>query len=58
MALRSHRTEGQLAALSSGDVVWYDPVEMTWGWDAPRQPMAKLLWQSFNDASDEHVHHN
>jgi hypothetical protein len=32
----------------------YDLVEITWGWDAPRQRMAKLLWQFLHgDAGDE-----
>jgi len=43
-----------LAAHKSGEPVWYDPVESVWGWDAPRQRMAKLLWQFLcDDSSDE-----
>jgi hypothetical protein len=34
-------------------VVWYDPIENTWGWDAPRQRMAKLLWQKMQNASED-----
>ena len=45
---------GRLAADREGRPVWYDPAESTWGWDAPRQRMAKLLWQSLHGgASDE-----
>jgi hypothetical protein len=41
------------AAQLRGEPVWYDPVESTWGWDAPRQRMAKLLWRYLYDASDD-----
>lgn len=46
--------EEHFVAHRDGKPVWYDPVESIWGWDAPRQRMAKRLWQLFhNDASDE-----
>jgi hypothetical protein len=47
------RTQEQLAAEKRGEPVWYDPVESLWGFDAPRQRMAKLLWQFLQRASDE-----
>jgi hypothetical protein len=32
----------------------FDPVESTWGWDAPRHRIAKLLWKGLHgNASDE-----
>jgi hypothetical protein len=34
----------EAAAEQRGAPIWYDPVEDIWGWDAPRQRMAKLLW--------------
>jgi hypothetical protein len=34
----------EVAAEKRGEPVWYDPVENLWGWDAPRQRIAKLLW--------------
>lgn len=46
--------DDNLAAHTQGRPIWYDPIESTWGWDAPRQRMAKLLWQLLRgDASDE-----
>jgi hypothetical protein len=43
-----------LGAHKDGRPVWHDPVETTWGWDAPRQRMAKKLWQLLHSgASDE-----
>jgi hypothetical protein len=39
-------------ATKRDDFVWYDPVESTWGWDAPRQRMARLLWQHLQGSSD------
>jgi hypothetical protein len=42
------------AAEENAEPVWYDPIESLWGFDAPRQRMAKLLWQSLhNNATDE-----
>jgi len=42
---------------SADEVIWYDPVESMWGWDAPRQRMAKLLWRAVHgDATDEDFH--
>lgn len=41
-----------------GAAVWYDPVEDVWGFDAPRQRMAKLLWQFLHHATEEQFHHN
>src|SRR5579863_10290055 len=44
----------RIAAHSKNEVVWYDPVESAWGFDAPRQRMAKLLWRALHgNASDE-----
>jgi hypothetical protein len=36
-----------------GGPIWHDPIESTWGWNAPRQRCAKLLWQLLHDATDE-----
>jgi hypothetical protein len=48
----------RLDAESKGEPVWYDPVESLWGFDAPRQRVAKLLWQLLhNNASDEEFDH-
>jgi len=36
-----------------------DPVEVVWGWNAPRQRIAKLLWQLIHRSSeDEYFHQN
>jgi hypothetical protein len=35
------------------EVVRYDPVEICWTWDAPRQRMAKLLWQLLHQVASE-----
>jgi hypothetical protein len=44
----------RLAAWNEGKEPRVDPVESTWGWDAPRQRMAKLLWKALHgNASDE-----
>jgi hypothetical protein len=49
--------EEHMAAHKTGELVWYDPVESQWGWDAPRQRIAKLLWQLLHGgASDEEFH--
>lgn len=40
-------------AHKSGGPVWYDPVEDTWGFDAPRQRMAKRLWQLLHHGASE-----
>jgi len=38
-------------------VIWYDPVESMWGWDAPRQRMAMLLWRTVHpDTTEEDFH--
>jgi hypothetical protein len=37
--------EAWVTAHKTGEAVWYDPVESAWGWDAPRQRLARLLWQ-------------
>jgi hypothetical protein len=34
-----------------------DPIESMWGWNAPRQRMAKLLWQCVHDNKDETFFH-
>lgn len=34
-----------------------DPVESMWGWNAPRQRMAKLLWQLVHGSRDERFFH-
>jgi hypothetical protein len=57
-----NRTDEQIAAeqavTDKGGPAFYDLVEETWGFDAPRQRMAKLLWQFLHQASDEQFHHN
>lgn len=51
------QVEQRIGEWSKGEDSWIDPVESMWGWDAPRQRMAKLLWQAVhNDASDEEFH--
>ncbi len=47
-----------LGAHRRGEPVWYDPVESTWGFDAPRQRLAKLLWRFLCDATDEDFENN
>src|ERR1700722_9859095 len=42
-----------LAAHKDGRAVWHDPVEIAWGWDAPRQRMAKLLWQLLHSGAPD-----
>jgi hypothetical protein len=37
---------------------WVDPVEYTWGWDAPRRRMAKLLWKMLHGNASEEVFRN
>src|SRR5580658_1322136 len=47
----------RLDARSQDDIVWYDPVEDTWGFDAPRHRMAKLLCRTLHgDATEEDFH--
>jgi hypothetical protein len=49
----SEQVDTRIAARSKDDVIWYDPVESTWGWDAPRQRMAKLLWRLLHGSAGE-----
>jgi hypothetical protein len=39
------RTHTRIAARSKDDII---SVESTWGWDAPRQRMAKFLWRALH----------
>jgi hypothetical protein len=49
--------EARATAHKAGEPVWYDLIESTWGWNAPRQRMARLLWQLLHgDASAEDFH--
>lgn len=41
---------------STDEPTLFDPVEDLWGWNAPRQRMAKLLWCFLHGASDEEFH--
>ncbi len=43
----------RLDAQQRGEPVWCDPIESLWGFDAPRQRTAKLLWQMLHNASEE-----
>ena len=47
----------RLFARSKDDIIWYDPVEDTWGFDAPRQRMAKLLWRTLHGNTTEEDFH-
>jgi hypothetical protein len=48
------QVSARMAARKEDEPVWYDPSEDAWGFDAPRQRMAKLLWQALHgNASDE-----
>src|ERR1700730_14181107 len=47
----------RMEARKRGETSWYDPVEGIWGWDAPRQRMAKLLLPGLHhNASNEEFH--
>lgn len=39
------------------DTIQRDPVETGWGWNAPRQRLAKLLWQLIHRNNDETYFH-
>ena len=55
--LTHEQVSARFDAHDKNEPVWYDPIESTWGWDAPRQRMAKLLWQLLHDnASDDEFH--
>ena len=54
---RSREQSALLDASSNDDIVWYDPVEDAWGFDAPRQRMSKLLWRTVHgNATDQDFH--
>jgi hypothetical protein len=36
----------------------FDPVEVVWGWDAPRHRMAKLLWKALHGNASEEEFYN
>jgi len=50
--------EERTRARKNNEPIWFDPVENTWGWDAPRQRMAKLLWQYLSKNSAEKYFRN
>jgi len=53
----SEQVNGCIKSRSEDEVIWYDPVESMWGWDAPRQRMAKLLWRAAHgNAKEEDFH--
>jgi hypothetical protein len=54
----TEQLEAEQAEMKRGGPIFYDPVENTWGFDAPRQRMAKLLWQFLHQASDEEFHNS
>jgi hypothetical protein len=51
------QTNARLKAGSEDEVVWYDPVETMWTWDAPRHCTAMLLWRAVHgNATAEDFH--
>ena len=48
----------RMSASKEGKESWFDPVEYTWGWDAPRRRMAKLLWKVLHGVASDEVFHN
>jgi len=51
------QVDARLKSRSEDEVTWYDPVESMWGWGAPRQRMAKLLWRTVHgNATEEDFH--
>jgi hypothetical protein len=48
----------RLAAHSKSEPIWFDPVEDTWGFDAPRHRMAKLLWKALHGKTSEEEFRN
>ncbi len=53
----TEQTNARLKAHSADEVVWYDPVESMWSWDAPRHRTAMLLWRMLHgNASTEDFH--
>jgi len=51
--LTHEQVTARLEARRKDEPVWYDPVESLWGFDAPRQRMAKLLWRLLHDNAGE-----
>ena len=54
------RSQEQIELRGRGDSASHqlDPVELTWGWDAPRHRMAKLLWQKLRGSASEEEFRN
>jgi hypothetical protein len=53
----SEQVNARLKSRSEDEVIWYDPIESMWGWDAPRQRMAMILWRAVHgDATTEDFH--
>lgn len=55
---RSIEQMDQHLSARSGDRQLFDPIELTWGWDAPRHRMAKLLWKMLHGTASDEVFHN
>jgi hypothetical protein len=41
-----------------GEAYQFDPVELAWGWDAPRHRIAKLLWKALHGNASEEEFYN